>query len=252
MTGKKIIDKIIGLVIILVAAASSIAVLLLVFPVYMFIPLLTEPTKWIADHQGWFGLFLVFIFIYHPVIDSFIGLARKHSGALLNIAAFLPWALIASSSEQAFGLGGMFLWGRGGFGWGPEGGATVAGPTGEYIPLILAMILLSAGGVLGLFGYNRKFFNRKFSFVGGVLGVIAIVMWLVWVGNHIGWELWKSLFWASADGFSSVSFGFFAATTGSYLLLTTRGGCKSSWRIWRAPRRLFEARRGKESIRENP
>jgi len=215
--------KMIGLVEILVAAASSIAVLLLCFPLYMSIPQLTEPTKWIAYHQGWFGLFLVSIFIYHPVIDSFIGLARKHSGALLIIAAFLPWALIASSSEQAFGLVGMFLWGRGGFRLGPEGGATVAGPTGEYIPLILAMILLSAGGVLGLLGHNRLKNFRKFSFVGGVLGVTAVVMWLVWVGNYIGWELWKSLFWASADGFSSVSFGFFAGIIGSYLLLTTRG-----------------------------
>ena len=166
--------------------------------------------------EGWGTLLLFTMFIYLPAIAGFFKFSRRHSGGLLIIAAFVPCLLhlarVLGAGTDSFAV--TFLWGyfqaigdSWEFGW-------FSTRTILLLPTtILSLYLLLAGGVLGLIGRNQKFFK-----IGGILGVAAIAIML--------WDLLTSpdrwmLFNVHAGGFTTVSFGFFAAVIGSYRLLST-------------------------------
>ena len=162
---------------------------------------------------GWLLLIGVILVIYLPAIHFLGGLG---SCVLLILAPLLPWVLGVSFSVSSFeagvGFTGMFLWGSivASVRPGP-GGAPVVTPEAP-IALVLIMVLLVAGGVLGFLGGR----NRKFFLVGGISGVTAVLVYLIYVGTTGGWSL---LFSAGAGGFCTLSIGFFVGIISSVDLI---------------------------------
>lgn len=167
--------------------------------------------------EGWFWLLMIFFLAYFPAIGGFLAFSR-HSGVLLVIAAFVPFVLhmggFHGPEPSSFRV--VFLWGwfeNIGLNWqfvvvSPITRSILSFPSGT-----LAMFLLLAGGVLGLIGRNQKFFK-----IGGILGVVATTLMLLgWLGSSDRWMLFD----VYSNGFSTVSFGFFAAVIGSYIMLRT-------------------------------
>jgi len=155
------------------------------------------------------------LFIYFPAIGGFLKFSKRYSGVLLIIAAFVPYLLhlarVLGAGPSSFAV--TFLWGYFqaiGDSW--EFWEFAVHPIKTSI-LSLPVNLLLAGGVLGLIGRNQKFFK-----IGGILGVAAIAIILLDLLTSP--DRWM-LFNVHAGGFTTVSFGVFAALIGSYRLLST-------------------------------
>jgi len=140
----------------------------------------------------------------------------RTGGIMIIVSLFLPWWTFFLISGAGSAFAGVWLFG----GWIYGGGLSIGGFTSE---LAVAAALVIVSGALGIISTR----DRKFSLVGGALGLLGALVFLLKLSDVSGGLAIGSVFFGaqSAAGDSAfwfLSFGFWLAIASSIIMLLAK------------------------------